>query len=147
MQQTFGPLLEVARIQSEINQLFDNLLDLGDPARTSRSWIPNADIAETDNTLTVTVELPAVAREDLKVTVYGGQVILEGEKRTPARDETAQFQVAERDFGSFRRAIQLGVPVNTHRAEAILADGVLRIRFPKVPNRRGEEVEIKVSTP
>ena len=50
----------------------------------------------------------------------------------------------ERAFGSFRRAIQLGVPVNTRQAQAELSDGLLRIRFPKVPNRRGEEVPIEV---
>jgi HSP20 family protein len=144
--QTFGPLLEVARIQSEINQLFENLLDLGDPARTSRTWTPSADIAESETALTVTVELPAVEPEDLKVTAFGGQVIIEGEKRPRARDGNAQFQAAERHFGRFRRAIQLSVPVNTHRAEAVLVAGVLQIRFPKVPNRRGEEVAIEVST-
>ena len=82
--QTFGPLLEVARIQSEINELFENLLDLGDPARTSRTWTPSADIAESETTLNVTVELPAVEPGDLKVTAFGGQVIIEGEKRPPA---------------------------------------------------------------
>ena len=29
MSTTLGPLMEMARIQSEINRLFDNLLDLG----------------------------------------------------------------------------------------------------------------------
>jgi HSP20 family molecular chaperone IbpA len=42
--------------------------------------------------------------------------------------------------------MHLGVPVNTHKAEAVLSDGYLRIRFPKVPNRRGEEVAIEVKT-
>jgi len=36
---TFGPLLEVARIQSEINRLFNNLLDLGAPGAESGAWI------------------------------------------------------------------------------------------------------------
>ena len=54
--------------------------------------------------------------------------------------------MAERAYGRFRRVIHLGVPVNTHKAEAVLADGTLRIKFPKVPNRRGEEVAIKVAT-
>jgi HSP20 family molecular chaperone IbpA len=40
--------------------------------------------------------------------------------------------------------IHLGVPVNTHKADARLADGTLRIKFPKVANRRGEEVAIEV---
>ena len=55
--------------------------------------------------------------------------------------------MAERAFGKFRRVINLGVPVNTHRAEAVLAEGFLTIRFPKVPNRRGEEVRIEVKAP
>jgi hypothetical protein len=29
----------------------------------------------------------------------------------------------------------------------VLAEGTLRIRFPKVPNRRGEEVVIPVTMP
>ena len=29
MSRSLGPLMEMARIQSEINRLFDNLLDLG----------------------------------------------------------------------------------------------------------------------
>ena len=35
MSRTFGPMLEAARIQSEINRLFDNQLDLGAPGKES----------------------------------------------------------------------------------------------------------------
>ena len=38
----------------------------------------------------------------------------------------------------------LGMPINTHQARAELKDGVLRVTFPKVPNRRGEEVAIPI---
>ena len=57
-----------------------------------------------------------------------------------------EFQLAERGFGPFRRVIQLGVPVNTRLAKATLNNGLLRICFPKVPNRRGEAVPIEVET-
>jgi HSP20 family protein len=104
-----------------------------------------ADILETEEFLLVVVELPGVALSDLSISTHGGDVILKGEKRRPTVDDSpARFHVAERAFGRFRRVIHLGVPVNTHRAEAILADGHLRIKFPKVPNRRGEEVAIEV---
>ncbi|HZN55320.1 MAG TPA: Hsp20/alpha crystallin family protein [Candidatus Polarisedimenticolaceae bacterium] len=139
-----GSMLEVARIQSEINRLFDNLLDLDEGGKESGSWIPMADIVETDDALLVTVELPGVAAADLAVSTHGGDVILKGEKRRPAVTGPARFHVAERDYGRFRRVIHLGAPVNTHKAEARLADGNLRIRFPKVANRRGEEVAIEV---
>jgi HSP20 family protein len=137
-------MLEAARIQSEINRLFDNLLDLGSPGKESGAWIPNADIMETDDSLVVKVELPGVELADLSLSVHGGNVILRGEKQRREPEGPARFHLAERAFGKFRRVIHLGVPVNTHRAEAIFGDGFLKIRFPKVPNRRGEEVPIEV---
>lgn len=144
---TFGPLLEVARIQSEINRLFNNLLDLGVPGQESGAWIPNADILETSDALVVMVELPGVDSGNLALSVHGGNLILKGDKPRPGTDEDPRFHAAERAFGRFRRVIHLGVPVNTHLAEAVLDDGLLRIRFPKVPNRRGQEVPIEVRTP
>jgi len=146
MTKGLGSMLEVARIQSEINRLFDNLLDLDAGAKESGSWIPIADIVENDDALVVTVELPGVAPSDLLVSTHGGDVILTGEKSRPALGGAVRSHVAERAYGRFRRVIHLGVPVNTHKAEAQLLDGTLRIRFPKVPNRRGEEVAIGVVT-
>ena len=147
MTKGLGSMLEVARIQSEINRLFDNLLDLDAGTKASGSWIPIADIVENDDALVVTVELPGVACAELLITTHGGDVILTGEKSRPAIDGSVRAHVAERAYGRFRRVIHLSVPVNTHRAEAVLADGTLRIRFPKVPNRRGEEVAIPVAMP
>ena len=147
MAETFGPWLEAARIQSEINRLFDNLLDLGTPNKESGAWIPNTDVSETEDSLVVKVELPGMELADLRLSVHGGHVILQGEKKKlgdPAGADGAR--VSERSFGPFRRAIHLTAPVNTHRAEATLVDGLLRIRFPKVANRRGEEVRIEVKS-
>ncbi len=47
-------------------------------------------------------------------------------------------------FGKFRRVIPLAAAINTHKAEARLKGGVLSVRFPKVSNKRGEEVNIPV---
>ena len=147
MTKGIGSMLEVARIQSEINRLFDNLLDLDAGNKARGSWIPIADIVENDDALVVTVELPGVACSDLVISTHGGDVILTGEKSRPPMSSTVRAHVAERAYGRFRRVIHLGVPVNTHRAEAVLSEGTLRIRFPKVPNRRGEEVAIPVTMP
>ena len=141
---TFGPLLEVARIQSEINRLFENLTDLGTEGGGGGTWIPNADILETEETLILRVELPGVPMDKLSVSVLGGHVVLRGEKVSPEAPAGVNFHVAERSFGPFRRTIHLGVPVNTRQARAVLNNGLLRICFPKVPNRRGEEVAIQV---
>ncbi|HXV78018.1 MAG TPA: Hsp20/alpha crystallin family protein [Candidatus Polarisedimenticolaceae bacterium] len=143
MPSPLGPLMEVARIQSEINRLFDNLLDLGKTEEVG-SWNPNVDIVETETELLLKVELPGVRAELLELSVHGGNLILRGEKERPRLAGRAEFQLAERAFGAFRRVIHLGVAVNTHHAKAVLNNGLLRISFPKVPNRRGEAVPIEV---
>lgn len=146
MSRTFGSLLEVARIQSEINRLFDNLLDLGADTTGGSSWIPNADILENEERLVVKIELPGVRIEDLRLSVHDGNVTIQGKKKRPELPGPVEFQLAERGFGAFRRIIQLGVPVNTRLAKATLKNGLLRICFPKVPNRRGEAVPIEVES-
>jgi HSP20 family protein len=145
MPNEFGPLMEAARIQSEINRLFDNLLEVGDEGRRGGAWIPNADIIETEEALMLKVELPGVDPDQLNISVHGGNVIIRGEKARPEVAGRAEFHIAERVFGGFRRVIHLGVPVNTRQAKAVLNHGLLRIKFPKVPNRRGEEVPIEVA--
>ena len=126
----------------EINRLFDNLLDLGGDAKGA--WMPNADISETREALVVKVELPGVDAERLSLSVLGGHVIVRGEKPKLSFGDGAEMLSGEREFGPFRRVIQLGVPVNTRQAKSVLHNGLLRITFPKVPNRRGEEVPIEV---
>ena len=142
MEKTLGPLMEVARIQSEINRLFDNLLDL--EGQDKGAWIPNADIVESAEMLVVKVELPGVEPGDLALSVHGGNLILRGKKQHPGGDDDATYHASERAFGPFRRVIQLGIPVNTRQATAELSNGLLQVCFPKVPNRRGEEVSIGV---
>ena len=145
MAKALGSLMEAARIQSEINRLFDNLLDL-DGEEGGAAWLPNADILETEETLVLKVELPGVELERLSLSVNSGNLVIRGEKKRPEVGEDAHFHSAERQFGPFRRVIHLGVPVNTRQAEASMHNGLLRLTFPKVPNRRGEEVEIEVES-
>lgn len=142
MAKALASMMEAARIQSEINRLFDNLLDLGEGERGA--WLPNADILETEDSLILKVELPGIDPARLSLSVLGGNVIIKGEKPRPAVEEQTRFHGAERQFGPFRRLIHLGVPVNTRHARAVLTDGLLHLTFPKVPNRRGEEVKIEV---
>ena len=144
MAQQLGALLEVARIQSEINRLFDNLLDLDAAPEGGVSWQPNVDILETEGSLELSVELPGVDADSVSLKIHSGNVIVEGVKARPEPRGEIQYHTAERAFGAFRRVVQLGVPVNTRIAKARLADGLLRITFPRVPDLRGEVVTIEV---
>ena len=141
-----GPLVEVARLQNEINKIFESLRDVS-PEQTLQAvsaWVPSVDVRQTARHLVVSVELPGVDGARLRVAAGGGQVLVTGEKRRPGAVRGARFHCLERAHGRFARTVHLPVPVNTHQATAVLRDGLLTITFPRVPNRRGEGITIPV---
>jgi HSP20 family protein len=148
MEHSFGPYLEIARIQSEMNKMFDVLVQMRDEKgqAAGNSWIPSVDVHQNSQGLVVTCELPGVPPETLRVTALGGALIIAGE-RPPGEPPVkgAKYHVMERINGRFRRVVPLGVPINTRDATAALKGGVLEVFFPKVSNRRGEEVVIPVA--
>ena len=147
MEQNFGPYLEIARIQSEMNKMFEVLLEMRDDGSGPdvNAWIPSVDVCEDSEHLILRAELPGVPLESLKVTAVSGALVLSGERTVLKPPTHAKFHCMERNSGRFRRVIPLGLPINTRDAIATLTNGMLEVRFPKVSNRRGEEVAITVS--
>ncbi|MDQ7088530.1 MAG: hypothetical protein Q9Q13_12060 [Acidobacteriota bacterium] len=80
--------LEVARIQSEINRLFETLLRLRDGGASVGAWSPAVDVAETAEELRVEVELPGV--EPLVVEGFSP-------RGAPARAGRSPFQPVAQD--------------------------------------------------
>ena len=144
----FGPYLEFVRIQTEMNKLFESLQELREPRvgppEAGSGWIPNVDICECGEGLVVEAEVAGVDPESLVVKVGSGNLVLEGNKPAPPEDMPRAFHSQTRTHGAFRREIPLNVAVNTHKARAVLRSGLLRISFPKVPNKRGEAIRIPV---
>jgi HSP20 family protein len=144
---SIGPFAEISRIQSEINRLFDNLLELrASKGEGGGEWLPSADVYETEKELVVKFEIPGVAGKDVTMSVEGNRLIVRGEKHRPdsGPKNGSRYHCMERGYGRFKRVVHISSPVNTREAQAYLIDGVLEVTFPKVPNRRGGELTIKV---
>ncbi|MEE9218987.1 MAG: Hsp20/alpha crystallin family protein [Acidobacteriota bacterium] len=146
MKENLGSFMELARVQSEINRLFDNLLDLrtGTSGEVSGKWVPNVDVLEGRNRLLLRFELPGVDAGQISLGVAGGDLILSGIKPQPSPGPSARLHSSDRGYGEFRRVIRLGITTNPHQATAKLKDGLLTVVLPKVANRRGEEVIVQV---
>ena len=148
MEQNFGPYLEIARIQSEMNKMFEVLLEMRDEGSGTdvNAWIPSVDVCEDSESLILRAELPGVPLESLRVTAVSGALVISGERTASKPPQNAKFHCMERNFGRFRRVIPLGLPINTREAIATIGNGLLEVRFRKVSNRRGEEVTVNVET-
>ena len=145
MDANFGHIFEIARIQSEVNKLFDVLLkDTGAEGEGAAPWLPSIDICESDDEVVVRCELPGVPLRSLKLNARGTDLILSGEKSGRRPTEEVKYHCMERASGAFRRVVHLPPMINTREARAVLLNGVLTVLFPKVTNRRGEEVAIPI---
>jgi len=147
MEQSFGTYLEIARIQSEMNKLFDVILEMSQdgPGSALASWIPSVDVCQNKEGMILRAELPGVPVDTLRLSAMGGALVITGERPRREPQGRVKFHCVERVSGKFRRVVPLGTAINTRDARAAMRKGVLEVFFPKVNNRRGEEVVIPVT--
>jgi HSP20 family protein len=70
-------------------------------------WAPSADISETDKEYVIRAELPAVAKEDVQVTLDDGVITIKGERKQHKDDKNEKFHRVESFYGSFERSFSL----------------------------------------
>ena len=142
----YGPLVELSRLQGELNRLFQVFVETHNRgAGPSSSWDPSLDVLDDGQSIRVLLELPGVEPEDVRVTIRGRVVTIRGQKKGRIRTrEGMRFFCMERYFGSFVKSIPLPRPVNSHLAKTRMKNGLLEIILPRVPDLREKEIEIPV---
>ncbi|HMA18788.1 MAG TPA: Hsp20 family protein, partial [Thermoanaerobaculia bacterium] len=82
----FGPMVELSRLQREVNRLFTAFVESNNPVVSPASgWDPSVDVVEDGEKVRVFVELPGIEAADVKVTVRGRVVTVRGNKRGRTR--------------------------------------------------------------
>jgi len=106
---------------------------------------PAVDIFETAVEIVVEAELPGIDPARVSVAVDRGALVVAGVKEEPAPGGRVAFLCMERSFGPFRRVVPLPVAVDLTRATAAYRAGVLRVRLPKIEEKRGRRRSIPVT--
>jgi len=141
----YGPMVELSRLQSELNRLFATFVETNQAGATATSWDPNVDVMDDGQRLRVLIEVPGVDPEDVRVMVRGRVLTVRGTKKGRTRTRGGiRFFCMERYFGGFVKSVALPRAVNTHQARTLLKDGLLEIVLPHVPDQREREYEIPV---
>ena len=90
------------------------------------------DVSEDEKAYTVHAEIPGVKKEDIHVTIDGGQVAISAEvKNEKEVKEGGKVLRSERYYGKVSRAFALGQDVDEAAAQAKYDNGVLELRLPK----------------
>ena len=106
---------------------------------------PLSDVVEVDDAVRVLLEIPGVPAASVQVRVLGNRIEVTGEKTPDFPPGETSFLCLERIFGKFQRAFEVRGSVNLGEVSARMANGILVITIPKVPERRGRERRIPVT--
>jgi HSP20 family protein len=111
---------------------------------STRSWVPLADISESEKEYLIKCELPDVKKEDVKIAVADGVVTISGERKLEREDQSENAIRVESIYGAFTRSFVLPDNVDAEGIQAESKDGVLRIHIPKVKTKKAAPLAIEV---
>ena len=138
---------EMSALQKEISRLFEQLahFERSESGLGLGEWVPSFDVFETKENLVIKIEAPGLTRRDLTVAFEGHKLIVSGEKKEPKSDQPINgYLCMERSFGKFTRSIYIDQAVDLAKADAELGQGVLTITIPKLKDRRGSKIRLKI---
>ncbi|MFW8637412.1 Hsp20/alpha crystallin family protein [Cribrihabitans pelagius] len=126
----------LATLQRDINSVFENFWQRVETGWNGRmnpigTFGPSTDVAETDDSVEIAIELPGMAEDDIEVSVSGEAMTIRGEKKAAREEKRKGVYMAERSYGAFYRTIPLPPGVDADKAEAQFKRGVLTVTLPK----------------
>jgi len=143
------PVLAVKKPQPTVIQDFNRLLEtfrdefggyLWDPYR-GFEWpveyelpmrIPYVDVIDSDNEYVVKAELPGLKKENVQIELAPNELSITARAGVETEEKGKTYLHRERAFSTFRRRIGFGERIDTERASASMAEGILEIKLPKL---------------
>lgn len=125
----------------EFDDFFRGFAGPAEPVRNA-SWVPPADVYESDSGYHIDLELPAISRDDVSVLVKDGVLSVSGERKSTTGD--ARLHRAERVYGAFERRFRLPENADEQAIEATASDGVLRLVIGKREQDGPRRIEVQV---
>lgn len=128
---TWDPFDEIRRMQDQMEQMFRSFPMLD-------SWLgrgtlsPLTDVAEEDDKVTVTTDLPGINRENIELNLRDNLLVINAGKGNEEETEKEGYLRKERVFMHYYREIPLPEGVTENGAIAQLKNGVLTVTLPKL---------------
>ena len=134
------PFSELASVQNEMSRLMNGLLEGN--GGTTQSWVPAADVWETENEIVYAFDLPGIPEDKISVEFEDGSLTVSAERERQHEEKEDRYYRFERRFGTFSRSIGLPQGVDESAINADYRNGVLEVhvRKPEQPKPRRIQV-------
>lgn len=117
----WDPARDLLTMQERLESLF---------GRAAPGWVPPVDLLERADSYVLTVELPGLRRQDVRIEGSQDTLVVSGQRPGPSCCPGRYHQL-ERGQGSFSRSFRFTHPICVDEISAELVDGVLTITVPK----------------
>lgn len=107
----------------------------------ARVFVPVTDIFETDEALTVILEMPGVEKDNVDVRVENDVLKIEGWINF-SRYEGLHPIYTEYNIGNYARSFQLSSKIDQDRISAELRDGVMTLVLPKSEKAKPRKIAV-----
>jgi HSP20 family protein len=130
------PIDMLRRFRHDMDRLFEDM----NPIRSERQstlmsvWSPRTEMLEREGKFVIRIELPSVEKDDVRVTLSGDRLLVEGERRQKEEQQATGYYESEWTYGRFFREIPLPEAVDPGEVSASFNNGVLEITLPRMHN-------------
>ena len=110
--------------------------------RSRRSFVPRADIYETDKEIFVLADVPGANENTIDITLEKNVLTINAyiEPTIPSGFDVAY---AEYEEGDYQRSFRLSDEIDRDKIEATVTEGVLRLRLPKSQEAKTKKISVK----
>jgi len=132
-----------------LNRLMDDMFTYWPASSEGDSlvgaWLPPVDVVENRDHVRVSVEIPGIRPEDVKIQLENNVLTIRGEKTQENRAEGDRVQRYERVYGSFQRSFTVPSTVDADRIAAAYQHGVLTVTLPRVERAKPRAITVAVT--
>ena len=101
--------------------------------------IMKTDLKEKDGKYLLEIDVPGYDKEDIKIELKDGYLVVTAEKDEEKEDKHAKYLKRERFSGMCSRSYYVGENITEEDIKASFKNGILTIEFPKEPEKKVEE--------
>ena len=109
---------------------------------TARHMVPPVDVIEDKDAYHFYFEMPGLTNESIDARVEDDQLLVAAERKRPEWPKETDVRVAERGYGTIRRAFELPNDASHDKIEASYKDGVLEVTVEKKADSKSAKIQI-----
>jgi HSP20 family protein len=135
-------LFGLQRLNHFLDEAFAGIPTPEQGSVVTSAWFAPTDVSEDADGIHISLEVPGVSPDDVKLSLENNLLTIRGEKRHQAEQKNERLHRFERTYGTFERTFVLPSTVDPEKIEARYEHGVLLVSIPKAERAKPREIRV-----